>query len=129
MFSSILPLCVKGFFLASFISVMSLMRLYMSTRNLSSSDIDSSLTSEGTHSSSMNASVTSENALHVAHAVVIPLPEMENTVSHRVKAWKMGRLEQYLGSMVAISSWIAMHGRCDPLPKITHNSSGLIFFK
>ena len=97
----------------------------MSTTNLSSHDIDSSMTAEGMRSSSMNASVTFRNALHDAHTILFPLPE-KDTVSHPVKAWKMGRLWQYLESIVAISSWIAMHRRCDPVPRITHNSSGLI---
>ena len=93
--------------------------------NLSSHDIDSSLTAEGSRSSSMNASVTSRNALHVAHTVFFPLPE-KDTVSHPVKAWKMGRVLQYLESILAISSWIAMFRKCDPVPRITHSSSGLI---
>ena len=64
---------------------MSLVRLYMSSTNFSSHDIDSSLISEGMHSSSMNASVTYGNALYVAHAVCFPLPEKGDTVSHPVK--------------------------------------------
>ena len=125
MSSSVLPLCAKSCFLASFISIVSLVLSYMSTTNLSSHDIDSSLTAEGMRSSSMNASVTSRNALHVAYTVFFPLPE-KDTVSHPVKAWKMERLLQYLESILAISSWVAMLRRCDPVPRITHNSSGLI---
>ena len=87
--------------------------------------IDSSPTAEGMRSSSMNASVTSRNALHLAHTIFFPLPE-KHTVSHPVKSWKIGRLWQYLESIVAISSWISMHRRCDPVPRITHTSSGLI---
>ena len=112
-------------FLASFISMVSLMSSHISTTNLSSHDIDSSLTAEGSRSSSMNASVTSRNALHVAHTVFFPLPE-KDTVSHPVKAWKMGRLLQYLEFILAISSWITMFRKCDPVPRITHSSPGLI---
>ena len=65
MSSSVLPLCAKSCFLASFISIVSLVLSHMSTTHLSSHDIDSSLTAEGSRSSSMNASVTSRNALHV----------------------------------------------------------------
>ena len=125
MSSSVLPLCAKSCFLASFISIVSLVLSCMSTTNLSSHDIDSLLTAEGSRSSSMNAPVTSRKALHVAHAVFFPLPE-KDTVSHPVKAWKMERLLQYLESILAISSWIAMFRKCDPVPRITHSSSGLI---
>ena len=106
MSSSVLPLRAKSCFLASFISIVSLV-LYMSTTNLSSHDIDSSMTAEDMRSSSMNAPVTSRNALHVAHTVFFPLPQ-KDTVSHLVKAWKIRRLLQYLESILAISSWIAM---------------------
>ena len=122
---SVLPLCAKSCFLASFISIVSLVLSYMSTANLSSHNIDSSLTAEGMRSSSMNASVTSRNALHVAHTVFFPLPE-KDTVSHPVKAWKIGRPLPYLESILAISSWIAMLRRYDTVPRITHNSPGLI---
>ena len=116
MFSSDLPLCAKSCLLASFISIVSLVLSYMNTTNLSSHDIDSPLTAEGMRSSSMNASVTSRDT----HTVFFPLPE-KDTVSHPVKAWKMGRLWQYLESIVAISAWIAMHRRCDTVPRKTHN--------
>ena len=125
MSSSVLPLCAKSCFLASFVSIVSLVLSHMSTTNLSSHDIDSLLTTEGSRSSSLNASVTSRNALHVAHTVFFPLPE-KDTVSHLVKAWKMGRLLQYLESILAISSWVAMFRKCDPVPRITRSSSGLI---
>ena len=69
----------------------------MSSTNLSSRDIDSALTSEGINSSSMNAPVTSGNALHVAHAVCFLLSEEEDTVSHPVKAWTMERPRIHCG--------------------------------
>ena len=125
MSSSVLPLCAKSCFLASFISIVSLVLSYKSTTNLLSHDIDSSLTAQGSRSSSINASVTSRNALRVAYTVFFPLPE-KDYVSHPVKAWKMGRLLQYLESILAISSWIAMFRKYDPVPRITHSSSGLI---
>ena len=90
MFSSILPLGAKSCFLASFISIMPLVRPYKSTTNLSSRDIGSSLTSEGMHSSSTNALVTSGNALHVVHAVFFPLTEKKGTSCEGMEDGKTG---------------------------------------
>ena len=68
-------LCKELFPGLMYISIMLLVRLYMSSTNFSSRDIDSSLISEGMHLSSSNAPVTSGNVLHVTHAVFFPLPE------------------------------------------------------
>ena len=87
-------------FLASFTAMKSLVRSYISTTNLSSRDIDSSLTSSGMSSSSLKVSVTSGKAAHVSYAVFFPLPENADTVSHPVRAWKMERVVHFLGSIV-----------------------------
>ena len=52
MLSRALDLCAKSYFLASFTSMVSLVRSYISTTKRSSSDIDSSLTSLGMRKSS-----------------------------------------------------------------------------
>ncbi|KAK3878933.1 hypothetical protein Pcinc_016476 [Petrolisthes cinctipes] len=84
MLSRALDLCAKSCFLASFTSIMSLVRSYINTTKRSSSDIDSSLTSLGMRKSSSKASVTSGNTFQISQAVFFPLPVNEDTVSHPV---------------------------------------------
>ena len=67
-----------------------LVRSYISTMKYSSSDIDSSLTSLGMRKSSSKASVTCGNTFQTSKAVFFPLPAKEDTVSHPVRARKMG---------------------------------------
>ena len=105
MFSSILPLGAKSCFLASFISIMSLVRSFISTTNLSSRDIGFSLASEDMHSSSVNASVTSGNTLHVAHAVFFPLPEK---VAPCHILLRRGRWEDWSSTLDPL--WPSAHG-------------------
>ena len=81
-----LEFCEKCCFLVSFTSMLSLVRSYISTRNISSRNIDSSLTSFGIPRSSLKALVTSGKDLQVTQAVYFPLPSKKDTVSHPVKA-------------------------------------------
>ena len=104
MLSRALDLCAKSCFLASFTSMMSLVRSYISTMKRSSSDIDSSVTSPGMRKSYSKASVTSGNTFQISQAVFFPPPVNKDTVSHPVRAWKMGRVAHCLGFMVA-ASW------------------------
>ena len=92
MLSRVLDLCAKSCFLATFTSMMSLVRSYISTTKRSNSYIDSSLTSLGMRNSSSKASITSGNTFQISQAVFFPLPANEDTVSHPVRAWKMGRV-------------------------------------
>ena len=85
-----LDLCAKSCFLASFTSMVWLVRSYISTTKHSSSDIDSSVISLGMRKSSSKASVTSGNPFQISQAVFFPLPANEDTVSHPVRIWKMG---------------------------------------
>ena len=106
MFSRVLDFRVKSCFLASFTSVLSLVRSYISTTNCScsSSNIDHSLTSLGMHRSSLNASFTSGKDFQVSQAVFFPLPANAATVSHPVKACSTGRVRHCVGFIVATIS-------------------------
>ena len=103
MLSRALGLCAKSCFLASFTSLMSLARSYISTTMRSSSDIDSSLTSLGMRNSSSKASVTAGNTFQISQAVFFRLPTNEDTESHPMRAWKMGRVAHRFGFMAAAS--------------------------
>ena len=86
MFSRVGEFCVKSCLLASFTSVASLVRLYISTINRSNSSIDSLLVSLGMHWSSLKAPFTSEKDFHVSQAVFFHLLANEDTVSQPVNA-------------------------------------------
>ena len=115
-FSSDLDFLVNNSFLALLISKTSLVLSYMRITNLSICDCAFSVRFPCILVSSSKASVTSGYTFHVSQAVFSPLPPNADTVSHPVKAWKMGRTVDFRGSIVWEISWTAIYLKLGPFP-------------
>ena len=85
-----LPLVVNMCFLAKFTVVSVQVRSYKSTINASNTDMQSSLSSDGSVNKVENTGVILKD-FHMSNAVFFSLPANDDTVSQPVKAWNMGR--------------------------------------
>ena len=100
-------LLVNSCCLAPFTSVWSLVLSYISMTKCSMVAMWLSAISEGAQERARKLVVTSSNVCQVCHAVILPIPLKEDTVSQPVILWNIGRLLDRKGpSAEAIS--------CDP---------------
>lgn len=88
-------------------------------------DVHSSVALSGLSHKRWKDDVTSGYESHVFHAVFLPLPEKEETVSQPVMAWNIGGAFDFSGPKLESISWTGRNLRFSPSPKAIYNSEVL----
>ena len=109
-------------FLAKFTVVSVQVQSHKVQKNASNTDMQSSLSSDGSVNKVENTSVIPLKDFHMSNAVFFSLPANDDTVSQPVKAWNMGRESAFSYPSSLAMSCAGMYLWCLPVPKATQIS-------
>ena len=102
------PFCVNSCLRAWLTDYWLLLRSYINTTNRSRTSIQSSMAS-GVQAKAQKVIVTLLKVVHVSQAVFVSLLPNDETVSHSIKAWNIGKAMHRSGPSALDISWA---GRC-----------------
>ena len=118
--SSILhPFLLKSSMRAASTLDKTLVLLYSRTVKRSTVEIVSSVSSSGANITEWKASVSLPYVFHISQAVFFPLLAKDDTVSHPVYAWNIGRTLDLTGPSERAIKCVGMYRRWRPVPYAT----------